>query len=88
MKIHLKKDMEIIPKKKLSARQTPLHLCLGAENCGWQPCWGDVIESVSEPTEWIAAGMFVKKTNLDVKTGTDKLPADDKASGAGAGKDS
>ena len=76
MKIHLKKDMEIILKKILTAEQTPLHLCPGTENVD-----RDVIKNVTEPTDWITAVMFMKKTNPDVERETDKPSAEDKASG-------
>ena len=53
-------------KKILTARQTPLHLCPGAENVVQILVEGDVIETISEKTDWIGAGMLVKKMNPDV----------------------
>ena len=57
------KDMEIIPKTVLTAQQTPLPLLPGAENVVEKLFEGDVTENVSQLTDWIAAGMLVKKTN-------------------------
>ena len=44
---------------------------------------GDIFENVSEPTDWIAAGMFVKKANPYVKMEADRPPAEEKTPGNG-----
>ena len=81
MVIHLKK--RFIPKKVLTARQTPLHLCPGAEKGVQSLIEEDVIENSSEPTDWIAAGMFAKKAKPYVKMETDKPPGEEKTPGNG-----
>ena len=61
MKIHLKQNVDIIPKRVLTARQAPLHLKEGAERVVEKLKKQDVVQQVTEPTEWIAPGMFVPK---------------------------
>jgi hypothetical protein len=59
MKIHLREGY--VPKRVLTARQTPVHLRDGAEETLRATIESGVIVPVTEPTEWISPAFFVAK---------------------------
>lgn len=61
MQIHLRDDVDIQPKRILTARQIPLHLNEEANRVVEDLLARDVIEPVTVPTDWISPAHFVPK---------------------------
>ena len=61
MTIHLREDVEIKPKKCLTARQIPIHMQDDANALIKRLLEEKIIERVSWPTEWISPAFFVPK---------------------------
>jgi hypothetical protein len=71
MRIHLREDIPIIPKRVLTARKPPLHFQTQAEAEVTKLVKAGVLEKVTEPTAWISPSMFVPKENGGVRLVTD-----------------
>ncbi len=61
MKIHLRDDVEIRPKKVTTARQFPLHWQAEADREIQRLLDGGILAPVTTPTDWISPGGFVEK---------------------------
>jgi hypothetical protein len=59
MKIQLRTDTPIKPKKVLTARPIPLHVEEAANELVQKSLEYGIIRRVEEPTDWVAAGFFV-----------------------------
>ena len=71
MKIYLRDDMKVEPKKVLTARQVPRHREEKAKAVVHKMAESKVIAPVSRPTKFISASHFVDKPNGDVRLTTD-----------------
>ncbi|CAB4046314.1 Hypothetical predicted protein, partial [Paramuricea clavata] len=63
MRIYLKDDVDIVPTRRLTARQIPLARQEAAENVVTKLMEDRVIERVEGPTDWISPGFFVPKND-------------------------
>jgi len=61
MVIRLKDNVDIVPRKCLTARQVPLHWTEEANKIIEKAVSDGVIEPVTEPTKWISPAFFVPK---------------------------
>jgi transposase InsO family protein len=61
MKIHMRQDILIKPKRKLTSRQVPLHMQAQADEVVNELLAKGVLQKVNTPTEWISLGHFVPK---------------------------
>ncbi len=71
MKIYLRDDVKVEPKKVLTARQVPRHREEKAKALVKKMASSKVIAPVSRPTRFISASHFVDKPNGDVRLTTD-----------------
>ncbi|KAG1696506.1 Transposon Ty3-G Gag-Pol polyprotein [Nymphon striatum] len=71
MKIHLRSDVKIQPKRNLVARKIPLHFQDKADECIKKLLCLGIIKRVETPTDWVSAGHFVPKPNGTVRLVTD-----------------
>ena len=71
MKIHMRDDVTVVPKKALTVRQTPLHLRENADKVVKDLISAGIIVPVSEPTDWISHGHFVRKPDGSARLVTD-----------------
>ncbi|CAB4045973.1 Hypothetical predicted protein, partial [Paramuricea clavata] len=63
MKIHLCPDADIIPTRRLTARQVPLARQEAAEEVVEKLLRDKIIQRVDWPTDWISPGFFVPKAD-------------------------
>jgi hypothetical protein len=63
MKIHLRTDIPIRPKKKLTARPAPLHWKKMADEEVQRLLDNGILKKVDAPTDWISRGHWVAKTD-------------------------
>ena len=61
MRIHLRDDMTVKPRKTLTARQVPVHWREEAQALVNDLLNREIIEPVTHPTEWISPAFFVPK---------------------------
>ena len=71
MTIHLKPNMQIIPKKIYTARQIPAHFQAPAEKVVSDLVKAKRIVPVTEPTDWVNPAHFVAKPNGSVRLTVD-----------------
>ena len=60
MQIRLRKDIAISPKKTLTARPIPIHMREEADELVDKALEYGIIREVTEPTEWVSPGFFVR----------------------------
>ena len=73
MRIKLREDQPITPKRTLVAHKVPLHYQEQADKEIQTLLARGIIERVDEPTEWISPAFFVPKTDAKGKKTYDKL---------------
>lgn len=71
MKIHLRNDIKIQPKRNLTARKIPLHFQKSADTCIKTLLKLGILQRVDTPTDWVSSGHFVPKPNGTVRLVTD-----------------
>ena len=71
MKIHIKKNVSVVPRKVFTARQIPLHMRKPAEQLIQKLLSGGIIARVEGPTDWVSPAKFVAKANGGVRLVTD-----------------
>ena len=71
MNIKLREDVEIKPRRCLTARQTPLHYQQAAKELVDKLLGAGIISRVDQPTDWISPAHFVPKPDGSVRLVTD-----------------
>ena len=71
MKIHLRTDVPVTPKRILTARQVPHHMQAEVDKEIDRLLANDIIAKVDEPTPWISPAFFVPKHGSSVRLVTD-----------------
>jgi hypothetical protein len=67
MKIHLRDDIEISPRKCYVARAMPVHQQVAATKLEQELEASGIIQKVNKPTAWKSPGFFVPKPNRGVR---------------------